>query len=114
MRLKVSKNSALERLLAILNSGYQLTDDIFSDYSTKKEKNDFDEKVDPDKYYDLVNNWLNDAVSTLEDIFPTRLEINLLCQKFSVTAADFIGTNSKVATLVYQKLPVYINHAGRP
>lgn len=109
MRLKISKNAALERLMASLNAGYQLTDEIFSDYSTKKENNEFDEKNDPEKYYSLVNNWLNDTVNTLEEIFPTRMEIHLLGQKFSVIAADFIGTNSKVATLVYQKLPVYID-----
>ncbi|MCF7965942.1 MAG: hypothetical protein K9L79_10435 [Methylobacter tundripaludum] len=109
MRLKVSKNAALERLMANLNSGYQLTDDIFSDYSTKKENNTFDEKADPEKYYSWVNNWLKDTDITLQDIFPTRMESHLLRQKFSVTAADFIGTNSSVATLVYQKLPVYIN-----
>lgn len=109
MRLKISKNSALERLLAVLNSGYQLTDKIFSDYSIKKEKNEFHETEDTEQYYVLVNNWLNDAAIVLEEIFPTRLEINLLCQKFSMNAVDFLGTNSKVGTLVYQKLPVYID-----
>lgn len=80
MRLNISNNSAEERLLVVLNAGYKLMDEIFSDYSNKKDNSTFDVNEDINRYNQSFQGWARDTEKVLLEIFPTQLERNFFKQ----------------------------------
>ena len=67
MRLRKSLVSSEEELVACLNGGYQLLNEIHEEYSN-------DKKIDEAKNKNKLNEWGEKVIKCLESIFPTELE----------------------------------------
>jgi len=67
MRLKKSRISAEEELVAVLNDAYQLLNEINSTYSETK-------KIDREEFSKKLNQWDDKVIECLESTFPTELE----------------------------------------
>ena len=91
MRLKKSRNTSDEQLIAVLNSGYHLLNWLKTDYDRKRTQGTYDPAQDHQKYTDRVNQWGQTVIETLNSIFPTELEANQFLrppQQFGAVAAD--------------------------
>jgi hypothetical protein len=69
MRLKKSLVSSEEQLVASLNDGYKLLDEIYAEYSANK-------KIDSDRCKEKINEWGTKVLVCLDSTFPTELEIH--------------------------------------
>jgi hypothetical protein len=76
MRLKKSKNTAQEKLTALVNEGYRILHSIHTDFRQKRAAGTFESDKDHERYSRLVNEWVDDVVAALNSIFPTELEAN--------------------------------------
>lgn len=76
MRLKVAVALANENLIALINRGYAVLDAIKQDYTEKKDIKSYNEDIDNPKYEEQMNQWGNEVVDGLTNIFPTELETN--------------------------------------
>ena len=70
MRLKKSRASAEEDLIAVLNEGYRLLNEYDEEYAKRK-------RLDEKEHGYKLNDWGNKTIETLESIFPTELEAHL-------------------------------------
>ena len=68
--------SADERLIALINRGYQVLYTIENDYSAKKKAKSYKEDDDNPQYIEQLNQWGDEVVAELCRIFPTELETN--------------------------------------
>lgn len=92
MRLKISMASANETLIALVNRGYTVLSEINSDYSMKKQEKKYSEDVDNSKYSEQINQWAEEVVTGLRNIFPTELEVNLFLNPeipFGAVSGDY-------------------------
>jgi hypothetical protein len=113
VRLTVSKVSAEESILRLLNRGYQLAPEMYGDYVTWRESETFDKEHDVARYRASVNRWLDEIQHALGDIFPTDSEANLVSEMFSVSASSYRNMDDDVGDLVYERIPVYIERLHR-
>ena len=67
MRLKKSRASSEEEIVAVLNDGYHLLSEMDEEFSAKK-------KIDRATFTKKLNDWGDKVISSLESIFPTELE----------------------------------------
>jgi hypothetical protein len=92
VRIKVSTASANENLIRLINQGYTVLSQIKQDYSEKKEKKSYNEDKDNKQYEDWMNQWGEDVVTELSNIFPTELESNQFTNPeipFGVVSGDY-------------------------
>ncbi len=113
MRLKLSKASAEEAILTVMNRGYQLAPQIYADYVARRDGNDFEKERDVGQYRQRLNQWLSQAKTALCEIFPTDLEANVFLEMFSASAASFTNMDDDVGALVYQRIPTYLERLHR-
>ncbi|MGA2145632.1 MAG: hypothetical protein ABSH49_11795 [Bryobacteraceae bacterium] len=77
VRLKISMASANEGLIGLVNRGYAVLEAIKLDYSTRKEAGTYNRESDIRRYQEQLNQWGNEVVRRMTEIFPTELEHNL-------------------------------------
>ena len=113
MRLQVSRASAEEQLVALLNEGYQLRQNLRLDYDSRRNAEVFDAVSDMQRYYGQVDAWGNKVNQTLQEVFPTALESNYFCSQASHPAVDYQGMDQKFGHLFYRTLPSYTKRLKR-
>jgi hypothetical protein len=92
VRLKVSMASANERLIMLINRGYTVLSKINQDYSVKKEQKNYTEDADNSLYSEQINQWAEEVVNELNQVFPTELESNLFLNPeipFGAVSGDY-------------------------
>ncbi len=113
MRLKVPRVTAEEYLTALLNKGYSLLNQLWSDYTELHRSGTFEADRDMPRYDALSRDWLQEVVATLEEIFPTPLEANFFGQRHSFGEVDHFGIDQRFGRLAYQILPERIDRLRR-
>lgn len=93
MRLRVSKSSAEERIIQLVNQGYQVLNHLKSDYHHKSTQKLFNPETDNSQYSQLIDQWIHHGVNELTAIFPTPLEAHFFVTQergmaYSVTGVD--------------------------
>lgn len=73
MRLHISKASAEEQVVALINEGYKIYEWIVQDYTEKSKLGNFDSNKDNQVYEERAQEWANRVIRTLNLIFPTEL-----------------------------------------
>ena len=76
MRLKKSIPAANEELIASVNEGYRILQEMQQDHVDKRLAGKFDDNRDNKPYEDQLERWANEVIETLASIFPTQLEVN--------------------------------------
>jgi hypothetical protein len=109
MRLLVSRTSAEERLVEVLNDGYRLRRSLWADYSEKQSTSTFNSDSDLQRYYGGANTWLNKTLQTLREIFPTEFEGNYFTSEESHNIVEYRGVDQKFGALYFRRLPDYID-----
>ena len=110
---QVSRASAEEQLVALLNEGYQLRQNLWSDYDGRRKAEVFDAVSDIQRYYGQVDEWGNQVNKTLQEVFPTALESNYFCSRESHPAVSYQGMDQKFGRLFYNTLPSYTERLKR-
>jgi hypothetical protein len=64
MRLNIAMNSANETLIALINRGYAVLNEIGVNYSNSKAAGTYQEEQDNKRYADKINAWGTDAGQT--------------------------------------------------
>lgn len=108
MRLKFSKVEAEERLLPLLNAGYELRQFLWSDYVALRNGGIYDITVDYKRHRGLVDEWLRKVISELNAIFPSPLESNKFNDRWSWASVDYQNMDDKFGRLYYDTIPTYI------
>src|SRR5690242_1741475 len=92
MRLRVSPAAANEELIALVNKGYGLLDEMTDDYTKRKSAGVFDDQKVDDVYGAGINIWANDVVAALQRVFPTQLEAHAFANPempFGAVSGDY-------------------------
>lgn len=92
MRLKIPMASANENMIVLLNRGYAVLGAIKEDYPARKQAGTYNQADDNSRYGDQMNQWANEVVGRLEQIFPTELECNLFLNPeipFGAVSGDY-------------------------
>lgn len=108
MRLKLSKNSAEERLVALLTDGHALRTRIWQDYSGRKNAGSYQADIDVPRYRDMLAEWLGRSRDDLQTIFPTALEEHTFLAPKSHSASDWEGMDEQFGHLFHQRMPMYL------
>jgi hypothetical protein len=108
MRLLISKSSAEERLVELLNEGYKLRQSLWCDYDERRKSTTFDPISDIQRYYALANAWTSKTLQVLREIFPTDLEANYFANRGSHLAGEYMEIDQKFGVLYYRTLPDFI------
>lgn len=66
--------SANERLVELINRGYARLNSIREDYTERKAAKTYDPAVDVHRYESEFDEWANEVIRALDEIFPTELE----------------------------------------
>ncbi len=108
MRLKISRAEAEERLLPLLNAGYELRESLWSDYVSLRKAGTVDFKEACNGYHGLADNWANKVIRELNMIFPSALEANKFKDRWSWNSVDYLNMDNTFGQLYYDTLPTYI------
>jgi len=101
MRLKVSRASADEQLIALLNEGYHLRRQLMANYEQQRAI------AMPDSY-ERADQWANRTMETLRSIFPTPLEANYFSDRRSHLAGEYRNMDQKFGTLYWHTIPTFL------
>lgn len=113
MRLRVSRPSAEETLIARLNEGYELRQNLWTDYNQRRTAGTFDASTDIARYHQMADDWVNCIYGDLIDIFPTHLEANFFRDRESSTAVCYEGIDQKFGRLYYDVVPRFIERTRK-
>ena len=108
MRLRVSRNSAQERITALLVNGHTFRDDVMSDYRSRLSDGSFSTDSDIPRYRADLASWISRVSAALDEVFPTALEALQFRAPASHAAVDFIGMSNAVGVLYHQQWPMYL------
>ena len=75
MRLKMAKSTAEEELSLQVSEGYKIASWMGTDYTQKVANGTYNDATDNKLYENTINAWLNKVETTLNNIFPTDLEV---------------------------------------
>lgn len=112
MRLKVSKSSAEERIVQLINKGYQLLNFLKGDYQQKLTQKSFSAETDNPHYEKLINEWAWTSASELNSIFPTPLETNFFLTQERGLSYTVTGVDQRWAELT-DLVPKFISRLSR-
>ena len=113
MRLKLSRVEAEERLLGLVNTGYELRRRLWTDYKQRRDAGDFDPDADNKRYAAVVDKWANGVLRELNAIFPSELEASTFADPWSPLAVSYSGVDQKFGLYYYDTLPKYIERLRR-
>lgn len=105
MRLKVSRSSAEEMLVAHINEGYELRRKLWQDYTSRRDAGMFTSDEDLPRLNTLVDGWANNVLQSLGSVFPTPLEANLFANRYSSSAAYYQEIDQRFGRLYYETTP---------
>jgi len=110
MRLKVSRPSAEEELIRLINAGYEMRRCLWSEYDDLKRERNSIHLIDSDMegFYSQVNKWFHLAQSALRAIFPTTLELNYFVDRAPGNSYYYTSTDRKFGHLYYDVVSSYI------
>lgn len=74
MKLKISANSARERIHEMIISGTILLEKVMGEYTAAKDSDTFSEKDHVPEWRDQYVDWFHKCLAVLQEIFPTPIE----------------------------------------
>jgi hypothetical protein len=113
MRLKTSRAGADERLLLLLNAGYELRQILWKDYSQHGDAGSFNPDIDNKRYAAMADAWANEVLRELNAIFPSQVEANAFADRWSASAVDYSNVDQKFGYLFYSTLPTLMERLRR-
>jgi hypothetical protein len=105
MRLKVSKLSAEESLIQVINAGYARMNSIQADHDAKhaaQTYNPDEANGDIVHYNSIMNEWGEMVYRELSSIFPTELEWNAFLHPPTPGMRTVLGTDSAFGSHIYR------------
>jgi hypothetical protein len=108
MRLLVSRNSAEDRLVALLTEGHGLRLQFWRDYRERAAAGIFDAATDLPRYKAIMADWSGRVQDQLRAIFPTTLELHSFSAHRTHMATSFEGIDQKFGIMYHQDMPMYI------
>jgi hypothetical protein len=108
MRLKVSRNAAEERLIALITEGHRLRLRMHNDYRNLMQANAFNPASDSPRYRAMMAEWTGKVQGELRAIFPTDLELLCFSSHASHTATSFSGLDQEFGRVYHQDMPLYL------
>jgi hypothetical protein len=108
LRLLVSRASAEEKIIDLLNEGYTLRQELWADYDERRSAGSFEPVSDNQRYHALADQWVNKVIQILGEIFPTPLELNYFCSRESYQKVTYSNIDQEFGELFYRTTPTFI------
>lgn len=113
MRLRVSRNTAQERLTNVLAQGYELRRGLGAEIGAIQQSNSWDEEVDLKRYTQATNLWVQTVREAVMAVFPTSLEWDVLSAQMGHVTISWNNLPHKIGVLYFQELPGLLDRLKR-
>lgn len=107
MRLRVSRNAAEERLVALMTEGHFLRSFLWKDYQQRKANGTYDDAAEEVRFDGQIKSWVYRVQAELKTIFPTLLELHAFSARSTHDEKAYKDVDQTFGVMYFQELPLY-------